>query len=116
MVWIEDSIWLGLGPGLIVGRARWFPLTAAGSTSIHSLDQHIADLVLGLERLVLHHRVTGYSLKNKNRQKRKNVQKFSGGLKVPNMAKKTEKKFLVCGLFNYIKRNIFLAGMNICTF
>ena len=33
-VWSKDRIWPGLDS--IVGRARWFPLTAAGSTYIAS--------------------------------------------------------------------------------
>ena len=55
MVWSKDRIWPWLGAGLIDGRARGVVPLDGGRVHLHSLYWHIADLVLGLERLVLHH-------------------------------------------------------------
>ena len=53
-VWSEDRIWPGFG--LIVGGARGEVPLDGGGVHLHSLHRHIADLVLGLKRLVLHNR------------------------------------------------------------
>ena len=54
-VWSKDRIWPWLGAGLIDGRACGAVPLDGGGVHLHSLYWHIADLVLGLERLVLHH-------------------------------------------------------------
>ena len=102
LVWSKDRIWPWLGAGLIDGKARIAVPLDGGGVHLHSLYRHIADLLLGLERLVIHH-VDGaghqyWQLKRnvysfEGRQNRRKMEKYAKMFRRPETTKNVKKKF-----------------------